>query len=177
VPKFERQIRAGGPITLTHPDIIRYFMTIPEAASLVLQAASIARGGELFVLDMGKPVRIRELAERMIQLYTAQGGQQKIDIVCTGLRPGEKLYEELLMDDENIVRTGLDKIFIAKPEVVSMASVDAMLETLHRCLDDDGDMLACMRALLPTFHSPEEVNAEAQRRVAAEPADREAQTL
>jgi len=91
VPLFERQIRAGGPVTLTHPEIIRFFMSIPEAASLVLQAASIAKGGELFVLDMGQPVRIRDLAERMIQLYT-QNDNRRIEIVYTGLRPGEKLY-------------------------------------------------------------------------------------
>lgn len=158
VPLFERQIRAGGPVTLTHPEIIRYFMTIPEAASLVLQAASIARGGELFVLDMGAPVRIKELAERMIQLYAVKGGPKKIDIVYTGLRPGEKLYEELLMDDENIVRTGLDKIFIAKPEVITLDTMEQMLTTLRDCLAEQGDMRACMHALLPTFLTPEVVN-------------------
>ena len=162
VPLFERQIRAGGPVTLTHPDIIRYFMTIPEAASLVLQAATIARGGELFVLDMGQPVRIRELAERMIQLYAAQGGGRRVEIVYTGLRPGEKLYEELLMDDENIVRTGLDKIFIAKPEVVTMDSVTAMLAELRACIDAGGDMRACLHTLVPTFQPPEVVNSRVQ---------------
>lgn len=168
VPLFERQIRAGGPVTLTHPDIIRYFMTIPEAASLVLQAASIAKGGELFVLDMGQPVRIRELAERMIQLYTAQNGDVKIPIVYTGLRPGEKLYEELLLNDESIVRTGLDKIFIAKPEVVTLQAMHAMLETLSRCLAEDGDMRACLHALLPTFQPPEVVNSRVQGQLQAE---------
>ncbi len=162
VPLFERQIRAGGPVTLTHPDIIRYFMTIPEAASLVLQAASIARGGELFVLDMGRPVRIRELAERMIQLYAAQGGETKVDIVYTGLRPGEKLYEELLTDDDTIVRTGLDKIFVARPEVVAMDAAQAMLAALRACLDQGGDMRACLHALVPTFQPPEVVNARAE---------------
>ena len=144
VPLFERQIRAGGPVTITHPEIIRYFMTIPEAASLVLQAASIAKGGELFVLDMGQPVRIRELAERMIQLYAAQGGSRNIEIVYTGLRPGEKLYEELLMDDENIVRTGLDKIFIAKPEVVTEETLARVMNTLRVCLETGADMRACL---------------------------------
>jgi FlaA1/EpsC-like NDP-sugar epimerase len=168
VPLFERQIRAGGPVTLTHPDIIRYFMTIPEAASLVLQAAAIARGGELFVLDMGQPVRIRELAQRMIQLYAAQGGDQRVEIVYTGLRPGEKLYEELLTDDENIVRTGLEKVFIAKPEVVTMEAVSAMLAELRDCLNTGGDMRACLHALVPTFQPPEVVNSrvEAQRSAA-----------
>ena len=97
VPIFERQIKAGGPLTLTSPDIIRYFMTIPEAASLVLQAASMAHGGELFILDTGEPVRIKDLAEKMIRLYGK--GTEKIEYV--GLRPGEKMYEELLLRSQN----------------------------------------------------------------------------
>ena len=157
VPLFERQIRAGGPVTLTHPDIIRYFMTIPEAASLVLQAASIARGGELFVLDMGKPVKIRELAERMIQLYS-DPLKPPVEIIYTGLRPGEKLYEELLRDEETDTATSKEKIFIAKPEQVAWADVDNMLRTLHECLDNHGDIKACMHKLLPSFKTPEEVN-------------------
>ncbi len=173
VPKFEQQIRAGGPVTLTHPDIIRYFMTMPEAASLVLQAASIAHGGELFMLDMGRPVRIKELAERMIQLYAAQGGQKKIDIVCTGLRPGEKLYEELLTDGENIVRTDLPKIFVTKPEVVTMEAMETMLSSLRACIEEEGDMRALLRRLVPTYQSPEEVNrrADAARKTAQASAD------
>lgn len=159
VPLFERQIRSGGPVTLTHPDIIRYFMTIPEAASLVLKAASIAQGGELFVLDMGRPVRIQELAQRMIQLYGAQGGTTDVPIVYTGLRPGEKLYEELLMDDENIVRTGLDKIFITKPDVITWEAVESMLQTLQTCVAENGDMRACLHSLLPSFQPPEVVNS------------------
>lgn len=157
VPLFERQIRAGGPVTLTHPDIIRYFMTIPEAASLVLQAASIARGGELFVLDMGKPVKIRELAERMIQLYS-DPLKPPVEIVYTGLRPGEKLYEELLRDEETDTATSKEKIFIAKPEQVAWADVENMLRTLHECLDNHGDIKACMHKLLPSFKTPEEIN-------------------
>ena len=157
VPLFERQIRAGGPVTLTHPDIIRYFMTIPEAASLVLQAASIARGGELFVLDMGKPVKIRELAERMIQLYS-DPLKPPVEIVYTGLRPGEKLYEELLRDEETDTATSKEKIFIAKPEQVAWVDVENMLRTLHECLDNHGDIKACMHKLLPSFKTPEEVN-------------------
>jgi len=173
VPLFERQIRAGGPVTLTHPDIIRYFMTIPEAASLVLQAASIAHGGELFVLDMGQPVRIKELAERMIQLYAAQGGDKKVEIVYTGLRPGEKLYEELLMGDESIVRTGLDKIFIAKPDVVTQDAMNAMLETLRHCVDEGGDMRACLHELVPTYQEPDVVNSrmEALKKAESEQAE------
>ena len=161
VPLFEQQIRSGGPVTLTHPDIIRYFMTIPEAASLVLQAASIARGGELFVLDMGRPVKIRELAERMIQLYAPHDGS-KVDIVYTGLRPGEKLYEELLLAGEGIAKTEKEKIFIAKPEVLPPETLTAMLEELQQCLDESGDMLACLRRLVPQFQPPEAVNGAAQ---------------
>jgi FlaA1/EpsC-like NDP-sugar epimerase len=106
VPLFRRQIAAGGPITLTHPEIIRYFMTIPEAAQLVLQAATLAQGGDLFLLDMGEPVRIKDLAEQMVRLSglslrDAQNPSGEIGVVCTGLRPGEKLFEELLIDGES----------------------------------------------------------------------------
>lgn len=159
VPLFERQIRAGGPVTLTHPDIIRYFMTIPEAASLVLQAASIAKGGEMFVLDMGKPVKIRELAERMIQLYADPNGPP-VEIIYTGLRPGEKLYEELLRDEENSTATSKEKIFIAKPEQVAWPEVERMLRRLRECLDAGGDIRACMHELLPSYHEPQPISAE-----------------
>ena len=159
VPLFERQIRAGGPVTLTHPDIIRYFMTIPEAASLVLQAASIAKGGELFVLDMGKPVKIRELAERMIQLYADPNGPP-VEIIYTGLRPGEKLYEELLRDEENSTATSKEKIFIAKPEQVAWPEVERMLRRLRECLDAGDDIRACMHELLPSYHEPQPISAE-----------------
>lgn len=157
VPKFESQIRAGGPVTITHPDIIRYFMTIPEAASLVLQAASIAKGGELFILDMGQPVKIRELAERMIQLY-ADPFAPPVEIVYTGLRPGEKLYEELLRDEENSTATSKEKIFIAKPEQVEWAQVENMLQKLSDCLEKHGDIRKCMHELLPSFYEPDEIN-------------------
>ena len=166
VPLFEQQIRSGGPVTLTHPDIIRYFMTIPEAASLVLQAASIAKGGELFVLDMGRPVKIRELAERMIQLYAPRDGR-KVDIVYVGLRPGEKLYEELLMAGEGIAKTENEKIFIAKPEVFSEEELTHMLTTLQNCLNEDGDMLKCLHELVPTFREADVVNKAAQAQQSA----------
>jgi FlaA1/EpsC-like NDP-sugar epimerase len=106
VPLFRKQIATGGPITLTHPEIIRYFMTIPEAAELVLQASSLAKGGDVFLLDMGEPVRIKNLAEQMVRLSglslrDVSNPKGEIEIVCTGLRPGEKLYEELLIDAES----------------------------------------------------------------------------
>ena len=156
VPLFERQIRSGGPVTLTHPDIIRYFMTIPEAASLVLQAASIAKGGERFVLDMGKPVRIKELAERMIQLYAPDGA--KVDIVYIGLRPGEKLYEELLLSGEGMRKTQREKIFVTEPETVAPEDVQRLVGEVESCLAKHEDMVACLRRLVPEFRSAEEVN-------------------
>ena len=159
VPKFEAQIRAGGPVTLTHPDIIRYFMTIPEAASLVLQAASIAKGGELFVLDMGKPVKIKEMAERMIQLYS-DPTLPPVEIVYTGLRPGEKLYEELLRTEENSTATSRERIFVARPEQVEWSQVEDMLDKLNRCMDTHGDMKQCMHDLLPSFYEPEAINGD-----------------
>ncbi len=161
VPLFERQIRAGGPVTVTHPDIVRYFMTIPEAASLVLQAAVLAKGGELFVLDMGQPVLIRELAERMIQLYTAQGGPNRVEIAYTGLRPGDKLYEELLTDDESLVKTELDKIYVTKPDRITDAELQEMLKTLRKCMEERGDMRACLHEIIPSFREAEEVNGQA----------------
>ena len=159
VPKFEAQIRAGGPVTLTHPEIIRYFMTIPEAASLVLQAASIAKGGELFILDMGKPVKIKELAERMIQLYS-DPTLPPVEIVYTGLRPGEKLYEELLRTEENSTATSRERIFVARPEQVEWAQVEDMLTKLNHCLETHGDMKQCMHDILPSFYEPEAINGD-----------------
>ena len=156
-------------MTVTHPDIIRYFMTIPEAASLVLQAASIAKGGELFVLDMGRPVKIRELAERMIQLYAPRSGA-RVDIVYTGLRPGEKLYEELLLAGEGVAKTQNEKIFIAKPEVFDMTALQSMLDRLQRCLDEEGDMLACLHELVPTFREADAVNGESRPKSVTEAA-------
>ena len=151
VPIFERQIRAGGPVTLTDPNIIRYFMTIPEAASLVLQAVSIAKGGELFILDMGEPVRIRDLAEKMIHLY----GTGKEQIICTGLRPGEKLYEELLLDRENDQATERDRIYVAKQDHYDWQTVEHMLGVLEETLEHHGDIRECLHKLLPSFREPE----------------------
>lgn len=169
VPLFRRQIAKGGPVTVTDKRVIRYFMTIPEAAQLVLEAGAMAKQNELFVLDMGRPVKIRELAERMIQLYAPENGQ-KIEIVYTGLRPGEKLYEELLLDGEGISRTENRKIFIAKPEQISVDRLEAMLDTLRQCIEEGGDMRACLHELVPTFREPQQVNqnhAEAAESVSA----------
>ena len=135
VPLFRRQIASGGPITLTHPEIVRYFMTIPEAAQLVLQAAGLANGGEVFLLDMGEPVRIRELAEQMIQLSglqlkAEQNPSGDIEIICTGLRPGEKLYEELLIDADS-QSTEHPLIFCARERSLSAEELLPLLDQLE----------------------------------------------
>jgi len=134
IPLFKKQIAEGGPVTLTHKDITRFFMTIPEAAQLVLQASAFAKGGEIFILDMGKPVKIYHLAEKLIKLsgYTP-GVDMKIKIV--GLRPGEKLYEELLMDEEGLINTNNKKIFIGKPLFTDMAVLKEHLSKLEDVLD------------------------------------------
>ena len=114
IPIFRKQIENGGPVTVTHPDITRYFMTIPEAVQLVIQAGAMADGGEIFVLDMGEPVRIMDLAENIIRL-SGYIPRVDIDIEITGLRPGEKLYEELLLDEENMKKTAHQKIYVERP--------------------------------------------------------------
>lgn len=129
IPKFREQIARGGPITITHPEITRYFMSIPEAAQLVLQAATMGKGGEIFVLDMGTPVKIVDLARDMIELSGLQ--QQDIEIAFTGLRPGEKLYEELLADDENTLPTAHEKLRIAQARSADSAWLQAVLQWLQ----------------------------------------------
>ncbi len=135
IPLFKRQIQRGGPVTVTHKDITRYFMTIPEAAQLVLQAASFATGGEIFVLDMGRPVKIYDLAEKLIRLSGYIPGKD-IEIKVSGLRPGEKLYEELLMAEEGLTNTSHNKIFIGQPIACEYEQLTKQLETLKEVLYD-----------------------------------------
>jgi FlaA1/EpsC-like NDP-sugar epimerase len=137
IPKFQQQIAKGGPVTVTHPDITRFFMTIPEATQLVLQASSMGQGGEIFVLDMGQPVRIADLARDLIRLYGLS--ETQIRIVFTGLRPGEKLYEELLACEETTTRTPHPKLHIARAREVPDHLLDELLPWLmqHRVLNDD----------------------------------------
>ena len=130
VPLFEEQIKNGGPVTVTHPDIIRYFMTIPEATSLILQAASFAHGGEIFVLDMGEPVKILSLAENVIRM-NGKRPYEDIKIEFTGLRPGEKLYEELLMSEEGLKKTDNNKIFIGQQTEVDVEKFSSQLDKLR----------------------------------------------
>jgi len=161
IPLFKKQILGGGPITITDKRIIRYFMTIPEAAQLVLQSGAMANNGELFVLDMGQPVKILDLAQNMIQL----SGAQDIEIIETGLRPGEKLYEELLMKKEELDKTENELIFIERDHPLGIAEIEKRLNMLRKaCETGDDDMVrAALHSAVPTFKSPQEVNVEAER--------------
>ena len=153
IPLFRKQIEAGGPVTVTHPDIMRYFMTIPEAVSLVLQAGAYAKGGEIFVLDMGEPVRILDLAENLIKLSGYRVGED-IKIEFTGLRPGEKLYEELLMDEEGMKDTENRLIHIGKPIELDEHEFFAQLKELKdECQIENSDIRPLIKKIVPTYHS------------------------
>ena len=159
VPLFKRQIAAGGPVTVTDKRIIRYFMTIPEAAQLVLQAGAMARQNELYVLDMGRPVKILELAENMIRLSGLRP-YRDIDIVETGLRPGEKLYEELLIASRDIERTENNQIYVERQPTVTPEELTAKLNVLRAALEqtESSAIRAALHKVVPTFLEPEEVN-------------------
>lgn len=152
VPRFKKQIEAGGPVTVTHPEITRYFMTIPEAAQLVLQAAAYANGGEIFVLDMGEPVKIYDLAKKLIRL-SGFVPDEDIKIEFTGLREGEKLYEELLMNEEGLKNTTHEKIFIGKPIDIDMDILKDKISKLEACLDkSDEEIKGTLQEVIPTYH-------------------------
>ena len=156
IPLFRRQIAAGGPVTVTHPDIIRYFMTIPEAVSLVLQAGAYAKGGEIFVLDMGEPVKILTLAENLIKLSGFRVGED-IKIEFTGLRPGEKLYEELLMEEEGMKDTANRMIHIGKPiELDEQEFFMQLKELKDECQIENSNIRPLIKKIVPTYHTPDE---------------------
>lgn len=162
IPLFKRQIANGGPITITDKRIIRYFMTIPEASQLVLHSGAIAKNGELFVLDMGQPVKIYDLAVNMIK-FSGLEPFQDIDIVETGLRLGEKLYEELLIKSDTLDTTDNDLIFVEKDEPISIEDLKQRLQLLREAMvtNSDETVRAAMHRVVPTYKTPEEVNCKA----------------
>lgn len=154
IPLFKKQIKAGGPVTVTHPDIIRYFMTIPEAVSLVLEAGAFAEGGEIFVLDMGDPVKIVDLAKNLIRL-SGYIPNEDIMIEYTGLRPGEKLYEERLMEEEGLKTTENNRISVAKPiEMDDSAFFDALVELKDAVYEETGSVREMVKDIVPTYKMP-----------------------
>lgn len=161
IPLFKKQIERGGPVTVTHKDITRFFMTIPEAVQLILQAVTYAKGGEIFVLDMGEPVKIYDLAVSLIKLL---GYEPNVDIPIeiTGLRPGEKLYEEILMSEEGLTSTKHDKIFISKPMHMEMTELEEKLNILKELEYNEKysneNIKNVMKEVVPTYREPEEVN-------------------
>ena len=164
IPLFKRQIEAGGPVTLTDKRIIRYFMTIPEAVQLVMVTCAMAHNGELFVLDMGKPVKILDLAENMIRL-SGFTPYKDIDIVEIGLRPGEKLYEELLMKTEELDKTSNDMIFIERDKGLPREEVERKLDLVRQAIEteDQSAVLEVIRKTVPTYHDPAEINGKADQ--------------
>ena len=156
IPLFKKQIAEGGPVTVTHPDIIRYFMTIPEAVSLVLQAGAFAKGGEIFVLDMGEPVKILDLAKNLIKL-SGYKVDEDIAIEFIGLRPGEKMYEELLMDEEGLKETANRMIYVGKPIEYDVNVFEKQLQHLKEVSKDEkADIRELVKEIVPTYHYEEE---------------------
>jgi FlaA1/EpsC-like NDP-sugar epimerase len=152
VPLWQEQIAAGGPLTITHPDMTRFFMTVPEAVQLVIQAAARAQGGSIFALDMGEPVRILDLVKDLVELSGLELGKN-IDVVYTGLRPGEKLSEELFTSEELLTRTDLDKIMMVKTAPVDGAALRDAVARLSACAAemDDAGVRRILHDLIPDF--------------------------
>lgn len=163
IPLFRRQIENGAPVTVTHPDIIRYFMTIPEAVSLVLEAGAMAKGGEIFVLDMGAPVKITTLAENLIRMY-GKVPYKDVPIIFTGLRPGEKLFEELLMDEEGLKSTQNKKIFIGNQIKIDETDMLSKLEVLKKTAEnnDSEKTVELLAELVPTFATRSMINRKGE---------------
>jgi FlaA1/EpsC-like NDP-sugar epimerase len=166
VPLFQKQIEIGGPVKVTHPDIIRYFMTIPEAARLVIQAGAIAKGGEIFILDMGDPVKIVDLAENLIRVAGYIPGVD-IKIEFTGLRPGEKLFEELLLDEEGIEKTGNDKIYVAHPCTISPSLEREIAEDFADCANNE-DVMSVIHKYVPEYRNGSNLNGESSQNIQTE---------
>ena len=166
IPLFKRQLQSGGPLTVTDRRIIRYFMTIPEASQLVMQAGAMAERSQVFVLDMGEPVKILTLAENLVRM-AGLTPYVDVDIIETGLRPGEKLYEELLMSSEHLTATKYEKIFVEQQERISREEMHHHLERLRQVLatESASEIVRVMREIVPTFKTPEEVNAKAEQRI------------
>ena len=161
IPLFKKQIEQGRPVTVTHPDIIRYFMTIPEAVNLVMEAAAIAKGGEIFVLDMGEPVKIVTLAENLIRMYGKEP-YKDVEIRFTGLRPGEKIKEELLMNEEGLQKTSNKLIFIGKQIEIDESTFAFRLDLLRNAAQKNNEKVAvdALHKMVPTFTTPEQFNSK-----------------
>ena len=161
IPLFKKQIEEGGPVTVTHPDVVRYFMTIPEAAQLVIQAGAMANGGEIFILDMGEPVKIIDLAKDLIRF---SGFEPNVDIPIkiTGLRPGEKLFEELLLDEEGIKATKHDKIYIGKPTYIDYKLLLKSINELGNVAEngEDKDVKGYLKSIVPSYTEYEDSCSE-----------------
>jgi FlaA1/EpsC-like NDP-sugar epimerase len=164
--RFKKQIENGGPVTVTHPEITRFFMTIPEACQLVLEAAAMGSGGEIFVFDMGKPIKILNLAEKMIRLSGLKP-YEDIPIIFTGLRPGEKLYEEVLADKEHTLPTHHPKILIGKVREYNFEEIKPQIEKLINCFEtqDNFKIVELMKKLVPEFESNNSVFEKLDKKV------------